>query len=121
MSVKDAAAGARDRLVTIQELTESTGASRYPVEDWDDLTQVYANKYDIDARERFSFAANQTSAPYDTRWTIPYLASMDPEAVDVPKARRLIVKGRVHNIVAAKEIGRKQAIELQTLAGGPAE
>lgn len=110
------ASGQRDRLVTIQQLTASIGATRFPVEGWADLTTVWAHKADISGRERFT--ENQASAPYDTTWTIPYAADMDPELVDVRKARRLVVKGRVHDIVAAKEVGRKVAIEVQTLAGG---
>lgn len=118
MSRKDAAAGARDRLVTIEQLTESKGTSNYPVESWDTLVDVWAHKADASARERFSFSANQETAPYDTRWTIPFLESMDPDAVDVRKTRRLLYRGRVHDIVGAMEIGRREAIELQTLAGG---
>lgn len=118
MSQKDAAAGARDRLVTIQTLTASKGASNYPVESWEALADVWMHKSDISARERFSFTSNQTSAPYDTRWTMTWMDAMDPELVDVRKERRLVVKGRVHDIVGAMEIGRKAGIELQTLAGG---
>ncbi len=118
MRLSDAASGVRDRLVTIQTLTESKGASNYPVESWDDLADVWMHKEDLSARERFSFTANQASAPYDTRWTMPWMDAMDPELVNVPKLRRLVVKGRVHDIVGAMEIGRKVGIQLQTLAGG---
>lgn len=111
-----AASGQRDRLVTIQALTESTGASRYPVESWADLVTVWAHKEDIGARERF--IAEQHSAPYDTRWSLPWDARMDPDTVDVRKTRRLIVGSRVHDIVAAKELGRRQGIAVETLAGG---
>lgn len=110
------ASGQRDRVVVIQQLTDSVGASRFPVESWSDLTVVWARKEERGGRERFT--EHQVLAPYDTTWTIPYFADMDPELVDVRKARRLVVKGRVHDIVAAQEVGRKRAIELQTLAGG---
>lgn len=116
MSRADAAAGARDRLVTIQTLTEGTGASRYPTETWSDLATVWAYKEDISGMERF--AENQVSAPYGTRWTIPWMDAMDPDTVSVPKTRRLVVNGRVHDIVAAKELDRRGGIELQTVAGG---
>jgi SPP1 family predicted phage head-tail adaptor len=121
MSRAHAASGARDRLVTIQALTEGKGDSNFPVDTWEDLAEVWAHKEDASARERFSFTANQETAPYDTRWTIPFMDAMDPELVNVRKARRLIVKGRVHDIVGATEIGRREGLELQTLAGGPAE
>lgn len=120
MSRANATSGARDRYITIQSLTESIGASRLPVETWATLIQVHANKADVDV-SRFVAernVADQRSSPYETRWTIPYVASMDPELVDVRKSRRLVVNGRVHDIVAGKEIGRKEAIELHTVAGG---
>ncbi len=120
MSQKDAAAGARDRLVTIQERpdADAKAPSGYPVETWTTLADVWMHKYDISARERYSFQSNQESAPYDTKWTLPWMDTMDPETVDVRKLRRLLVNGRVHDIVGANEIGRRNGIELQTLAGG---
>lgn len=108
--------GARDRQVTIQELAESKGASNFSVETWTDLTEVWAAKMETRGLERF--VADQVSAPFDSKWQIPYLASMDPDLVNVPKTRRLVVKGRVHDIVAAAEVGRRQAIELMTQSGG---
>lgn len=116
MTRPNAAAGRRDRLVTIQQLSESKGASNFPVSGWTDLAQVWANKDDIGGQERF--LSNQESAPFDTRWSIPWMASMNPDTVDVPKRRRLLVESRVHDIVAAQEIGRREGIELHTVAGG---
>lgn len=117
MSRADAASGARDRQVTIQQLTASTGGSGYPVETWADLRMVWAHKRDLSVgAERF--IANQEVASYNTVWTLPYVADMDPELVDVPKSRRLLVHGRVHDIVAAVEVGRREGIELRTVAGG---
>jgi SPP1 family predicted phage head-tail adaptor len=108
--------GRRDRWITVQALTESVGASRRPVESWDDLFRVWAAKTDMGGRERLM--ADQLSAPYDTKWELPYAPSIDPDLVDVRKTRRLVVSGRVHDIVAAQEIGRKRGVELMTLAGG---
>lgn len=116
MTRVNASAGARDRQVTIQQLSESKGASNAPVETWTDLRQAWANKADIAGRERF--VADQQSAPYDTVWTLPWMADLNPELVDVRKDRRLVVNGRVHDIVEAREIGRREAIEVRTLAGG---
>lgn len=116
MALSDAASGARDRLVTIQQLTESTGGSRYPVETWTDVATVWAYRDDGDVGERF--VENQQTAPYTTRWTIPWMSSMDPDLVNVPKDRRLVVKGRVYEITGAKELGRRGGIELTTMAGG---
>lgn len=108
--------GARDRQVTIQQGADSKGGSNFPVETWTDLAVVWAAKKEVRGLERF--VADQVSAPFDAKWEIPYVASMDPDLIDVPKTRRLVVKGRVHDIVAAAEIGRRQAIELTTLSGG---
>lgn len=116
MPAKVHGSGARDRWITIEALTESQGGSGFPVESWSLLTQIWAMKEDARAIERF--VADQLSAPYDTRWEIPYRLDMDPELVEVPKKRRLIVHNRVHDIIAANEIGRKRGIELLTQAGG---
>jgi head-tail adaptor len=113
--------GTRDRRVTIQQLTASKGASNYPVETWADLTEVWAAKKDAKGIERFVFSADQHSAPYDTTWELPYSVNWDPELVNVPKTRRLVVKGRVHDIVAAQEVDRKRGVEVMTLAGGLVE
>lgn len=118
MAMHRATSGERDRPVVIQQLpsADRVAASRLPMEVWTHLATVWAQKDDQGGKERF--AANQVSAPYDTRWSLPYRPDMDPELIDVPKQRRLIVNGRVHDIVAATEVGRKAGIELFTVAGG---
>lgn len=108
--------GARDRLVTVQSMSASKGSSNYPVETWVDLADVWASKRDLRGMERFTAA--QMSAPYETRWELPYSANWDPELVDVPKSRRLVVDGRVHNIVAAEEVQRRRLVAVMTVAGG---
>jgi head-tail adaptor len=64
--------------------------------------------------ERMQAAALASS--YDARWIMHYRADMDPELIDVPKKRRLKFQGRVHNIVHAEHVGRKDGIELTTSA-----
>lgn len=103
----------------MQQLAESKGTSNYPVETWTDLVaDIWAFKEDVRGSERFVFAADQHTAPYDTRWELPYSTNWDPHLVNVPKNRRLVYEGRVHDIVAAAEIGRRRAVELLTVAGG---
>jgi len=117
MSAKQVAAGLRNRLVTIQQLTESKGPSGFPVESWVALTTVYASKNDETGQERFT--TSQLSSPFDTTWQVPYLSTLDPELLNVPKKRRLIYQGRVHDIVSASPVGDlHRGIELRTLAGG---
>lgn len=107
--------GRRDRLVTIQQLTETDSDSGMPVETWTDLvSSMPASKEDVSGRERF--VSSQESARFDTRWVINYRADMDPELVDVPKVRRIVYSGRAHDITSATHLGRKDGIELMTLA-----
>ena len=108
--------GERDRLVIIQALTESVGTSGRPVEGWTRLCTAWAKREDLKGSERF--AAAQVSAPFNVRWELPYAAAFDPELMDVTKSRRLVYQGRVHDIVAASVIGRREGIELLTLAAG---
>lgn len=110
-------AGERDRVVTIQqrsaaEVVDDAGA---PVETWTTLVaQMPATRVDLSGRE--AYRMNQLTGPMDTRWEINYRVDMDPELLDVPKLRRLLAGGRVHDIVAASVIGRRDGIELMTLA-----
>lgn len=110
--------GLRDRIVTIQQrpATDAVDTEGAPIDGpWTTLVaSMPAAKGDVSGWERVR--ANQTSARYDTRWEINYRLDMDPELVDVAKLRRLLVNGRVHDIVAASEIGRRDGIELLTIA-----
>jgi hypothetical protein len=109
--------GDRDQIVVIQQCAadESASTSGYPVETWSTLVAAMpASKLDLGGRERFT--GQQLAAAYDTRWQINYRLDMDPDLVDVPKRRRLVHRGRVHDIVAAAQIGRRDGIELLTLA-----
>jgi hypothetical protein len=112
--------GERDRDVRIDQRSGTTDAkqrSGYPVEAaaWSTLAaRVPMKKVDVSARERFT--ENQVAAAYDTVWEMEYRADMDPELVDIPKTRRLFYEGRVHDVVDASQIGRREGIELVTLA-----
>ena len=112
------AAGRRDWFVTIEQrsATDTPDASSgEPAETWTELISgMPAAREDAKGTERF--AANQMSAPFDARWEINYRADMDPALVDVPELRRLVYENRVHDIVAASEMGRRRGIELWTLA-----
>jgi SPP1 family predicted phage head-tail adaptor len=109
--------GQRDWIITIQRLdapdaVDDTGA---PIENWVTLVdQMPAAKYDVRGMERF--AAQQLSASYDVKWHINYRTDMDPELIDVAKHRRIVHQNRVYDIVAATMIGRREAVELLTLA-----
>jgi head-tail adaptor len=106
--------GERDRYVTIQQVTRGKDTAGMPKETWTPLVNAWMSKQDVGGRERF--ADHQTSSPYDTRWEMGYRTDMDPELLKVPKLRRLVYQGREHDIVAASMIGRREGIELLTLA-----
>ena len=108
--------GERDRRVVIEALTETVGTSGRPVEGWTSLCTTWAKRDDLKGSERF--AAAQISAPFNVRWELPYASSYDPELMDVTKTRRLVYQGRVHDVVAASVIGRREGVELLTLAAG---
>jgi head-tail adaptor len=111
-----AEAGDRDRFVTIQQVAESAGGSGFPVETWSTLVEsMPASRIDVSGRERM--LAGQLAAQMETRWEINYREDMDPALVDVPKTRRLVFSGRVFDIVSAREVGRREALELMTIAG----
>lgn len=112
-------AGRRDREVTIEALTEGAGSTGYPVESWVPLRSVWMERLEVTGSERFKAA--QLSAAVETRWQMPYLAEMDPNTVDVAKTRRLVYSGRTYDITSAAELGRKQTIELMTLARSEVE
>lgn len=101
--------------MTIEQVTDSVGTSGAPVETWVALTGEWMSKDDTRGLERLQ--AMQVAAKFDTYWTMPYRADMDPELVDVPKKRRLLYQGRYYDITSATVIGLKAGIEMQTLAG----
>lgn len=106
--------GQRDKLVTIQQLTSSVGATRFPVETWTTLGTAYMSRTESSAMERF--VSGQQSASQETVWEMDYQADMDPDLLNVPKSRRLIYQGRTYDITAATTIEPKRGIELLTLA-----
>jgi head-tail adaptor len=110
-------AGARDKRITIQRLPEGEDGRAddgYPVEDWTPLIDLDASKFDVGGEERFG--SGQLSAPYETRWGIEWRPDMDPDTIDVPKKRRIVYQGRVHDIVAAEAMDGLHGIELLTLS-----
>lgn len=108
-----ASSGARDHRVTVEQRT-TVAAPGYPVETWTRLGSFYMQRTDRTADERFTGV--QTSASQMTTWEMPYVVTMDPEALDVPATRRLVAQGRTYDIQSATRIGR-HSIELVTLVG----
>lgn len=110
------AAGRRNTTVTIQRLVEPESGSGYPVDNWVNMRpNVQMSR--LDARGDEHFASSQTSAFIETVFQMPYQDDMDPDLLDVPKTRRLVVSGRVFDIRVAVAMPNRKGIELLTLAG----
>jgi SPP1 family predicted phage head-tail adaptor len=114
MADRQVASGARDKRITIQQLTESTGPSGFPVEDWTPLCELWAHREDRMGAERFG--TGQLSAVGDVTWEIPYRSDIDPEALPVTKTRRVVHGGRIYDITSAVPVGRRRTIALTTIA-----
>ena len=108
-------AGRRDCYVTIEGTTTPSGG-QFPTEEWTTVERIWMSRTELQADERF--AADQESGFVVTQWQAPYVASLDPDLVNVVHLRRLRYGHRVFNIRSASEIGRKDGIELLTLAQG---
>jgi head-tail adaptor len=106
------AAGQRNRRLTIEQMADAVGPSFFPVETWTPLVTEMAARDDAGGSE--AFLADQMSGTASVRWTIPYRADCDPEMVDVVKLRRVVADGRVYDILAATQIGRRRGLELLT-------
>lgn len=106
--------GERDRLVTIQQATQTADASSFPTVSWSTLTTCYMAMAPLSGRERVE--QGQISAAADTRFEMGYRSDMDPELVDVPKTRRLAWQGRTYDIVVANLIPRRMGVELIALS-----
>lgn len=113
-------AGTRDRLVTIQQYSANTRtASGFPAEPWVELGQEWMQRREVTKQsmeERLN--AGGMAAAFETEWTCPYRTDMDPEAVDVPKKRRLVHGGRTYDITRAilQDRSAGQPIVLETIA-----
>jgi hypothetical protein len=59
---------------------------------------------------------DQLSALMSSRWTMRYLAAMDPDLVDVQKTRRLVYNGRAYDIVDVEVLDRQVGLVLRTVA-----
>lgn len=110
--------GTRDRVVTLQQLTASKDATTHaPKETWTTLAApIWMAKSDARGQERF--IAHQVSAAVETVWEMGYRVDMDPELVDVAKERRIVYQGRTYGVIGGRQIGRRDGIELFTLAAG---
>lgn len=114
-----ASSGQRNCMVTIQARPDedAVDTSGFPTEQWATLYPLVAmSREDIVSQSRGQehFVAGQLSGAKLTRWEMDYAPDMDPDVHDVPKFRRLLYLGRVHDIIDAALIGQRRAVELRT-------
>lgn len=103
-------AGSLDRRIEIQRATESRDDLNNVVLTWATLRTVWAAKADVRDGERW--AAMEVGAEVTTRFTIrwsPYVADVNPKD-------RIRYGGRTYDIVAVKEIGRREGLEITATA-----
>lgn len=107
--------GERDRAVAIYQLVESRASSGMPKESWTVLvSRVWMRILDEKGTERFT--GEQLAPKLETQFEMGYRSDMDPETVNVPKRRRLSYQGRIYDITSASMIGRREGIEMLTIA-----
>lgn len=99
----------------IQQADTTIATSGAPKESWFTLASpVWMSKRDMRGDERWK--TDQVTAKFDSLWDMSYRADMDPELVDVPKLRRLVYQNRTYQIVSATLIGRREGVQLATIA-----
>jgi SPP1 family predicted phage head-tail adaptor len=99
-------AGKLDRRVTFRRATVTQNALNEDVSAWADLATVSASKEDISDAERMRAA--QTGASVTTRFQVRYssvTASLTPRD-------QLVCEGRLYDIAAKKELGRRDGFEI---------
>lgn len=110
-------AGKFDRRITIRRQAQVRDANGDPVKDgyghpvleWQDMTTVAAAKMDIRDAERI--AAQQVGSTVTSRFVIRWSERVD-DLTPADRLRYPADDGRDHNIVAVKEIGRREGLEI---------
>jgi SPP1 family predicted phage head-tail adaptor len=105
-----AGAGELDRRITIQRATVTRNEFNEPIESWGDLTTVWAKRRDASAAE--AYRAQEVGAEITARFTVRW--SMI--AATVNPSDRLSFEGKLYNITAVRDVGRKQWREIDAVA-----
>jgi SPP1 family predicted phage head-tail adaptor len=103
-------AGRLDRRITIERYSSTINDLGEEVGTWAPLATVWAAKSDIRDSERF--VAQQVNSTITTRFQIRWLSKI----ADVNAKDRLSHGGRLYGIVAVKEIGRREGLEITAAA-----
>lgn len=99
-------AGKLDRRITLQRLTTVRTKSGDETETWAEVATVWAQKIEARGDERFSAAT--LVGKINRSFRILY----SPEVSDVDTTWRVMFDDDVHQIIAYREIGYREGIEL---------
>lgn len=103
--------GPLDRRITLERFTYTTDpGSGEQIKVWSTLAVVSASKLDVSDSERV--AAAEVSASITTRFQIRW----DSDWSGLNPKDRLTYAGRVYDIEAVKEIGRREGLEISAAA-----
>lgn len=105
-------AGRLDRRITLQQATPSQSASGEPTEGWADTVTVWAQKIEARGDERFTGEqmVGSVNRSFRIRWS--------DDVKDITAQWRVVYGGVSHNIIAVREIGRREGIEIDCYARG---
>ena len=103
-------AGDLNRRITIQRVSVTQDEYNNDVETWEDFCTVWASYEPLSDGERLR--AGERAAEASARFQIRHSS----QVADVSAWDRLLFGCVVHNISHVKEIGRREGIELTTIA-----
>lgn len=105
-------AGQLDRRITIQRNGSSQSDSGEPIESWSDVATVRAQKIEARGDERFSKAqlVGTINRSFRIRWS--------SQISDITDIDRVLFDTVPHEIIAIREIGRREGIEIDCTARG---
>lgn len=96
-------AGRLDRRVTLQQVAETRSSSGDVVQSWSELATVWAGVQQPSGRT--AFEATERQARGDAIFRIRYRD-------DVTAKNRILYQGDIYEILAIKEIGRREGLEI---------
>lgn len=103
-------AGPLDRRIVLERRTGAADDFGHPAETWTTLATVWASKEDVSDAERLRAA--ERAAIITTRFQIRHSTTV----ADLNPKDRLSYGGRIYDINAVKEIGRKVGLEITAAA-----
>ena len=98
--------GNLDRQVELQAKTVKQDNYGEEIETWTKIATIWAGRKDLRGNE--FFAAKQLSAEITCKWIVRYRNDITPDA------SRLVYDGKIHDVLAVIELGRREGLELMT-------